>query len=64
VIRIEGVNVNKSLMRRYNMIQKIMDSNSIGIVVGTLGVGGYLDVIEYLKKTIREAEKILYIYCR
>ncbi|CAO3651240.1 unnamed protein product [Cunninghamella blakesleeana] len=37
--RKETISVNKMLMKRYFMVQKAKDANTIGIVVGTLGVG-------------------------
>ncbi|PRP89720.1 hypothetical protein PROFUN_00062 [Planoprotostelium fungivorum] len=61
-LREEGVTVNRSLMKRYNLIQQVMDAQSVGIVVGTLGVGGYLKVIDQLKRWIRAADKKLYTF--
>ncbi|KAG1205195.1 hypothetical protein G6F35_011794 [Rhizopus arrhizus] len=37
--RKESVQVNKMLMKRYFLVQKAKDAETIGIVVGTLGVG-------------------------
>lgn len=37
--RLESAQVNKSLMRRYFLVQKAKDADVIGIAVGTLGVG-------------------------
>lgn len=37
--RQESVQVNKMLMKRYFLVQKAKDADTIGIVVGTLGVG-------------------------
>lgn len=37
--RQESVQVNRMLMKRYFLVQKAKDADTIGIVVGTLGVG-------------------------
>lgn len=37
--RQESIQVNRMLMKRYFLVQKAKDANTIGIVVGTLGVG-------------------------
>lgn len=37
--RIESAQVNKHLMRRYYLVEKAKDAMTIGILVGTLGVG-------------------------
>lgn len=55
-----GSNV-KLLTRRRYLIEKIKDSNTIGIVVGTLGVANYLGVIERIKKLISLNSKKYYI---
>ena len=44
--------VNKALMKRYVQVQKVRNSNIIGIVAGTLGVDRYLDVIQGVKRLI------------
>lgn len=38
VLRKESLNVNRMLMRRYTLIEKAKDSNTFGILVGTLSV--------------------------
>jgi diphthamide biosynthesis protein 2 len=37
--RLESAQVNKQLMRRYYLVEKAKDAMTIGILVGTLGVG-------------------------
>lgn len=54
-------NINRTLMRRYYLIEKCMASEIIGIVVGTLGVERYLDAINRLKTLIKEAGKKYYL---
>lgn len=37
-------------MRRYFLVQKAKEANVVGILVGTLGVANYMDVIQRLKQ--------------
>eukprot|EP01117_Protostelium_nocturnum_P013073 TRINITY_DN4852_c2_g1_i1.p1 TRINITY_DN4852_c2_g1~~TRINITY_DN4852_c2_g1_i1.p1 ORF type:complete len:429 (-),score=115.88 TRINITY_DN4852_c2_g1_i1:107-1393(-) len=62
VFRQENINVNRALMKRYYLVQQAKDAEVIGIVVGTLGVGRYMDMIEYLKKVIRDCGKQYYTF--
>lgn len=39
ILRKENLNVNRSLMKRFTLIEKAKDSNVFGILVGTLSVG-------------------------
>ena len=43
-MRLEGVQINRALMKRYYLVEKAKDANIVGIVVGTLGVARYLEV--------------------
>lgn len=49
-------------MRRYYVVQQVKDAEVIGIVVGTLGVAHYLEVIEHLKQIIKKAGKKFYTF--
>ncbi|XP_046566954.1 2-(3-amino-3-carboxypropyl)histidine synthase subunit 2-like [Haliotis rubra] len=60
--RRETLNVNKALMKRYYMIERIKDASIVGIVAGTLGVANYLEVISRLKKLIKIAGKKSYTF--
>ncbi|KAI8340997.1 diphthamide biosynthesis protein 2 [Choanephora cucurbitarum] len=60
--RQESVQVSKMLMKRYFLVQKAKDADTIGIVVGTLGVASYLNIIEHLKKIIKAAGKKSYFF--
>ncbi|KAJ1654812.1 Diphthamide biosynthesis protein 2 [Dispira simplex] len=51
---------NKALMRRYVMMQKARDADTIGIVAGTLGVAAYRDVLTHLKQIIQASGKKYY----
>ncbi|KAK2641962.1 hypothetical protein Ddye_023725 [Dipteronia dyeriana] len=48
------------LKRRYYLVEKAKDANIIGILVGTLGVAGYLDMIHQMREFITRAGKKAY----
>ncbi|GMH30676.1 hypothetical protein Nepgr_032519 [Nepenthes gracilis] len=48
------------LKRRYYLVEKAKDANIIGILVGTLGVAGYLPMIYQMKELITRAGKKAY----
>lgn len=48
------------LKRRYYLVEKAKDANIIGILVGTLGVAGYLHMIYQMKELITRAGKKAY----
>nr|CAB3491451.1 unnamed protein product [Digitaria exilis] len=50
----------KVLRRRYYLVEKAKDANIIGILVGTLGVAGYLHIIEQMKELIKASGKKSY----
>ncbi|KAH8554044.1 diphthamide biosynthesis protein 2 [Umbelopsis sp. PMI_123] len=58
----ESVPVNRLLMKRYFLVQKAKDADVIGIVVGTLGVASYMNIIDHLKKLIAAAGKKSYTF--
>lgn len=60
--REENVNVNKMLMKRYFMIEKAKDARIVGILVGTLGVSNYLEILNRLKVLIKKAGKKSYVF--
>ncbi|XP_010418633.1 PREDICTED: diphthamide biosynthesis protein 2-like [Camelina sativa] len=49
------------LQRRYYLVEKAKDANIIGILVGTLGVAGYLHMIHHMQALISAAGKKSYI---
>lgn len=53
---------NIALRRRYAVVQKARDAGVIGIVVGTLGVSRYLELITHLRKSIQAAGKKPYLF--
>ncbi|KAG7330001.1 hypothetical protein KOW79_006223 [Hemibagrus wyckioides] len=60
--RVESININKALMKRYYAIERAKDASVVGILVGTLGVSNYLTIIEQLKESIRKAGKKSYMF--
>eukprot|EP00898_Chlorokybus_atmophyticus_P001499 jgi/Chlat1/234/Chrsp1S03135 len=52
---------SKALMRRYYLVEKAKDANIVGIVVGTLGVAGYLQAVQRLRSLIEQAGKKSYL---
>ncbi|XP_008223801.1 PREDICTED: diphthamide biosynthesis protein 2 [Prunus mume] len=50
----------KILKRRYYLMEKAKDANIVGILVGTLGVAGYLNMIHQMKVLITGAGKKVY----
>ncbi|XP_040421176.1 2-(3-amino-3-carboxypropyl)histidine synthase subunit 2 [Cygnus olor] len=55
--RRETLNVNRALMRRLYLVERARDARVVGILVGTLGVAGYLDVLQHLRQLLRRAGK-------
>nr|XP_047915235.1 2-(3-amino-3-carboxypropyl)histidine synthase subunit 2 [Anser cygnoides] len=58
--RRETLNVNRALMRRLYLVERARDARVVGILVGTLGVAGYLDVLQHLRRLLRRAGKRSY----
>jgi diphthamide biosynthesis protein 2 len=54
--------VTKTLRRRYFLVEKARNANIIGIVMGTLGVAGYRQVLTVLKKAVAKAGKKSYTF--
>jgi len=52
--------VSRALMRRYYLVEKAKNAAIVGILVGTLGVAGYLDVIDRLRALATAAGKKTY----
>ncbi|XP_037259938.1 2-(3-amino-3-carboxypropyl)histidine synthase subunit 2 [Falco rusticolus] len=58
--RHETLNVNRALMRRLYLVERARDAHVVGILVGTLGVAGYLAVLQHLRELLRRAGKRSY----
>ncbi|XP_063199972.1 2-(3-amino-3-carboxypropyl)histidine synthase subunit 2 [Chroicocephalus ridibundus] len=59
--RRETLNVNRALMRRLYLVERARDAKVVGILVGTLGVAGYLVVLQHLRELLRRAGKRSYM---
>ncbi|XP_029815629.1 2-(3-amino-3-carboxypropyl)histidine synthase subunit 2 [Manacus vitellinus] len=58
--RHETLNVNRALMRRLYLVERARDARVVGILVGTLGVVGYLALLQRLRELLRRAGKRSY----
>ncbi|XP_067423979.1 2-(3-amino-3-carboxypropyl)histidine synthase subunit 2 isoform X5 [Emydura macquarii macquarii] len=58
--RHETLQVNRALARRLYLVERARDARVVGILVGTLGVAGYLSVLAHLRDTLRRAGKRSY----
>ncbi|KNA10887.1 hypothetical protein SOVF_140160, partial [Spinacia oleracea] len=52
--------IKRILQRRYYLVEKAKDANIVGILVGTLGVAGYLHMISQMKELVTKAGKKAY----
>ncbi|EMP34177.1 Diphthamide biosynthesis protein 2 [Chelonia mydas] len=51
---------NRALLRRLYLVERARDARVGGILVGTLGVAGYLSILEHLRGTLSRAGKRSY----
>ncbi|CAI5720056.1 hypothetical protein KXD40_004243 [Peronospora effusa] len=60
--RKEGATVNRALMRRFFLVQQAKEAQIYGILMGTLGVNQYLDVVHGLQKLIKTSGRKSYLF--
>ncbi|RLN96912.1 hypothetical protein BBJ28_00003376 [Nothophytophthora sp. Chile5] len=60
--RKEGATVNRALMRRFFLVQQAKEAQIFGILMGTLGVSKYLDVVQSLQKLIKMSGRKSYLF--
>lgn len=48
-------------MKRLHLVEKVKDANTLGILIGTLGVDGYLEAVNHIKLLAKRAGKKTYI---
>ncbi|KAF1794640.1 Diphthamide synthesis DPH1/DPH2 [Phytophthora cactorum] len=60
--RKEGSTVNRALMRRFFLVQQAKEAQIYGILMGTLGVNKYLDVVYGLQKLIKQSGRKSYLF--
>lgn len=57
-----AASLRRTLQRRYYLVEKARNCNIVGILVGTLGVAGYLEAIYRLRDLIHQAGKKTYTF--
>lgn len=58
-VRREGAGVNRALRRRFFLVQQAKEAQIFGILMGTLGVAQYLDVVQSLQQLIKQCVRFL-----
>ncbi|XP_005105882.1 2-(3-amino-3-carboxypropyl)histidine synthase subunit 2 [Aplysia californica] len=58
----ETLQVNKALMKRYYLIERVKDASIVGIVAGTLGIAKYKEVMDHVKSLFKAAGKKSYTF--
>ena len=53
---------SRMLMKRHYVVEQIKDANSVGILVGTMGMAGFRDIISRLKKILSACGKKTYTF--
>jgi len=59
-LSVQTSSINKLIRKRNFYVEKIKDTHSVGILVGTLVVQNYLNVIERLKTILKKVGKSFY----
>ncbi|ETW03438.1 diphthamide biosynthesis protein 2 [Aphanomyces invadans] len=62
VARREGTTINRTLNRRYFLVQKAKEAQIIGILMGTLGVANCLNVVQKLQTLIAKSGRKSYTF--
>lgn len=52
-----SASTSRLVKRRYYLVERARDASFVGILVGTLGVAGFLEIIEQLKRALARAGK-------
>lgn len=55
-VRVETGRTNKLLQRRYVAVQKARDAQTVGLLVGTLGLRSYLPLLQHLRRHLTEKQ--------
>ncbi|KAK3921187.1 2-(3-amino-3-carboxypropyl)histidine synthase subunit 2 [Frankliniella fusca] len=51
--------ISKFLMKRLHLVERVKDARTLGILIGTLGVDGYLDAVDRIKVLAKKTENSL-----
>ncbi|XP_034254373.1 2-(3-amino-3-carboxypropyl)histidine synthase subunit 2 isoform X2 [Thrips palmi] len=62
VIEAADGKISKFLMKRLHLVERVKDAKTLGILIGTLGVDGYLDAVDQIKNLAKKAGKKTYIF--
>lgn len=54
--------ISRFLMKRLHLVERVKDAKTLGILVGTLGVHGYLDAVDRIKLLAKKTGKKTYIF--
>ncbi|KAE8748346.1 hypothetical protein FOCC_FOCC004982 [Frankliniella occidentalis] len=54
--------ISKFLMKRLHLVERVKDARTLGILIGTLGVEGYLDAVDRVKLLAKKTGKKTYIF--
>jgi len=54
--------LSRALMRRYYVMEKVRDAGTVGILVGTMGMAGFRDIIKHLKNILKLSGKKSYTF--
>ena len=57
-----SISVKRALMKRFYLIERTRDASRIGILVGTLGVTRYRNVIDHVKGIVKDSGKKSYTF--
>eukprot|EP00301_Raphidiophrys_heterophryoidea_P024860 c8198_g1_i1.p1 GENE.c8198_g1_i1~~c8198_g1_i1.p1 ORF type:complete len:498 (+),score=109.91 c8198_g1_i1:41-1495(+) len=57
---LQGATTNRMLMKRFNLIQRAIDANVIGILISTLAVDGFVQVAQALRDKIHQSGRRAY----
>ncbi|XP_046859300.1 2-(3-amino-3-carboxypropyl)histidine synthase subunit 2-like [Xenia sp. Carnegie-2017] len=60
--RKETLNVNRHLMKRYYLIEKAKDAQTVGILVATIGIVNSLQILKRIKTILRKCGKKFYTF--
>lgn len=55
-------NISKFLMKRLHLVERVKDARTLGILIGTLGVDGYLNAVDQIKSLAKKTGKKTYIF--
>ena len=61
-LKLQHLSINKSLMKRFYLVQKAKDAKIVGIVMGTLGIARYKEIVHRLKLVLKQAGKKYYTF--